>query len=195
MVYYSVSKTSKFNEGSKHSISLLSKDNMPSFNLKSEYILSEELMKGRTLAKLICLLSDEGLSRLTFSKSQIKRCSNLRFWVGKINDFGLDNLSEDERFQLHIDLGDDLPSLILFLQNKYVNCWLKRWKDPSDPLFHPSSPLDGDCLQKAFKIPPGPALGELMRYLAREKACGRFLTKEDALEGARKWTLENSPFL
>ena len=52
--------------------------------------------------------------RLTFSKNEIKRCKNLRFWVHKINNLGLDNLSEDERFQLHIDLEEDLPSLILF---------------------------------------------------------------------------------
>jgi len=50
------------------------------------------------------------LSKLTFSKNEIKRCKNLRFWVHKINNLGLDNLSEDDRFQLHIDLEEDLPS-------------------------------------------------------------------------------------
>ena len=39
------------------------------------------------------------------------------------------------------DLEEDLPSFILFLKDKYVKTWLKRWKDTSDPLFHPSSPL------------------------------------------------------
>ena len=147
------------------------------------------------MAKLVCLLSDEGLSKLTFSKNEIKRCKNLRFWVHKINNLGLDNLSEDERFQLHIDLEEDLPSLILFLKDKYINVWLERWKDPSDPLFHPSSPLNGHLLQKAFNIPPGPSLGELIRHLSKEKAYGRFFTNQEALEVARKWTLENSPFL
>ena len=147
------------------------------------------------LAKLICLLSDEGLSNLTFSKNQIKRCKNLRFWVQKINCFGLDNLSEDDRFQLHLDLEEDLPSLIVFLKDKYINTWLKCWKDPSDPLFHPSSPIDGHSLQKLLKIPPGPSLGSLMKHLAKEKAYGRFFTNQEALETARKWTLENSPFL
>ena len=144
---------------------------------------------------LVFLLSDENLSKLTFSKNEIKRCKNLRFWVRKINNLGLDNLSEDDRFQLHIDLEEDLPSLILFLKDKYSLAWLKRWKDPSDPLFHPSSPLDGYSLQKALGIPPSPFLGELMRYLSKEKAYGRFHTNQEALEVARKWTLENSPFL
>ena len=119
----------------------------------------------------------------------------MRFWVHKINNLGLDNLSEDERFQLHIDLEEDLPSLILFLEDKNANAWLKRWKDPSDPLFHPSSPLNGHLLQKVFRIPPGPLLGELIRHLSKEKAYGRFFTDKEALEVARKLTLENSPFL
>ena len=130
---------------------------------------------------------------MTFSKNQIKRCKNLRFWVHKINK--LDDLSEDERFQLHIDLEEDLPSFILFLKERDSNPWLKRWKDPQDPLFHPSAPFDGHLLQKAFGIPPGPFLGELIRYLSKEKAYGRISTNKEAMEVARKWTLENSPFL
>ena len=170
-------------------------DNIPSIPRERQNIFSGKINAGNTLEKLICLLSDEGLTSLKFSKSQIKRCKILRFWVYKINTFGLDNLSDDERFQLHVDLEDDLPSLILFLEEKYVNTWLKRWRDPSDPLFHPSSPLDGKSLQKALNITPGPSLGELMRHLAKEKAYGRFFTNQEALETARKWTIENYPFL
>ncbi len=170
-------------------------DNNSLIELKRKDNFSEEIISGAPLAKLICLLSDQGLSKLTFSKSQIRRCKNLRFWVHKINNLGLDKLSEDDRFQLHVDLEEDLPSLILFLKDKYINVWLKRWRDPSDPLFHPSCPLDGTSLQKGLNIPPGPLLGELMRHLSKEKAYGRFFTNDEALELARKWTLENSPFL
>jgi len=172
-----------------------SEEKITSITLKRQDILSEKLAIGTSLAKLICLLSDEGLSRLTFSKNQIQRCKSLRFWLQKITNIGLDNLSEDDRFQLHIDLEDDLPSFILFLEKKYINGWLERWRDLSDPLFHPSSPLNGDELQKALKMPPGPSLGELMRHLSKEKAYGRFFTNKEALDAARKWTLENSPFL
>ena len=170
-------------------------DKLPNLELKRKDIISTKLLAGGVLAKLLCLLSDEGLSNLTFSKNEIKRCKNLRFWVHKINNLGLDNFSEDERFQLHVDLEEDLPSLILFLKDEYVNVWLKRWEDPSDPLFHPSSPLNGHSLQKALKIRSGPFLGELMRHLSKEKAYRRFFTNHEALEVARKWTLENSPFL
>ena len=158
-------------------------------------IYSKDLVSGRPLAKLICLLSDEDLLSLTFSKNQIKRCKNLRFWINQINNLGVDGLSEEERFQLHIDLEEDLPSLILFLKDEYANAWLERWKDSSDPLFHPSSPFNGHLLKKTFSVPPGPFLGELIRHLSKEKAYGRFFTDEEALEVARKWTLENSPFL
>ncbi len=155
----------------------------------------KELSIGKPLARLICLLSDQGLEKLTFSKNQIKRCRKLRFWARKINKFGLEDLSEDERFKLHIDLVEDLPSFILFLQENYADEWLKRWKDLSDPLFHPCSPLDGVSLQKALGISPGPLLGGLMTYLAKEKAFGRVLTNEDAFKVARNWTLQNPPFL
>ena len=170
-------------------------DNIPFIELKRKEISSKEPLLGSFLAKLACLINDEGLTRLTFSKNQIKRCKNLRFWVHKIHNMDLDDLSENERFQLHIDLEEDLPSLILFMKDKYTSSWMKRWKDPSDPLFHPSSPVDGHSLQKVFKIPPGPLLGELIRHLSRERAYGRFLTEKEAFEVARKWTLENSPFL
>ena len=169
--------------------------NLPFIELKRKDIHSKQPMLGSFLAKLVFVLSDEGLSKLTFSKNEIKRCKNIRFWVKKINHLGLDNLSEDDRFQLHMDLEEDLPSLILFLKDKYTGIWLKRWKDPSDPLFHPSSPLNGNLLQKAFRIPPGPFLGELIRHLSKEKAYGRIFTDNDALEVARKWKLENAPFL
>ena len=168
-------------------------NNFPYIELERKDISTKNPLFGSFLSKLIFLLSDEGLSRLTFSKNQIKRCKNLRFWVHKINK--LDDLSEDERFQLHIDLEEDLPSFILFLKERDSNPWLKRWKDPHDPLFHPSAPFDGHLLRKAFGIPPGPFLGELIRYLSKEKAYGRISTNKEAMEVARKWTLENSPFL
>ncbi len=166
---------------------------LPSFEIKKQENLSKELLLAKPLAKLISLLSDEGLSRLRFSKNQIKKCKKLRFWVNKTNCLGLENLSEDERFQLHLDLEEDLPSFILFLNQRHKNVWLKRWKDLSDPLFHPSYPLDGHLLQKVFDIPHGPLLGKLMRHLSKERAYGRFFTNQEALEVARKWTLENSP--
>ena len=172
-----------------------SEEKIPYIKLESKDFFSEKPLKVTPLAKLICLISDQGLSRLRFSKSQVQRCKNLRVWAQKITHIGLDNLSEDERFQLHIDLEDDLPSLFLFMDEKHINIWLKRWEDPYDPLFHPSSPLNGYSLQKALKIPPGPSLGELMRYLSKEKAYGRFYTNQEALDAARKWTLENAPFL
>ena len=163
--------------------------------LKRKDISSTEPLLGSSLAKLLCLISDESLSKLTFSKKEIKKCKNLRFWVEKINNSGVDKLSEDERFQLHTDLEEDLPSLILFLKDEHASTWLKRWKDPSDPLFHPSPPLNGNLLMKVFGIPPGPLLGEMIRHLSKEKAYGRICTDNEAFEVARKWTLENYPFL
>tara|TARA_B100000700_G_scaffold176427_1_gene195057 strand:- start:204 stop:1397 length:1194 start_codon:yes stop_codon:yes gene_type:complete len=170
-------------------------DSISYFEKEGKDILSKNLLFGRPLAKLICLLSNEGLLRFTFSKNTIKKCKNLRFWVRKINKVGLGGLSDDERFQLHLDLEEDLLSLMLFLNDEYLNEWLERWKDPSDPLFHPSSPFNGNELQRVLGIAPGPCLGQLMKHLAKKKALGHFFTKEEALQVARKWKLENYPLL
>ena len=87
-------------------------DQISSVEIRRKDVLSEELILGSSLAKLICLLSDEALSRLTFSKNQIKRCKNLRLWVHKINKIGLDNLSEDERGQILFQINVKLKSFI-----------------------------------------------------------------------------------
>ena len=64
-------------------------DNLIYTELKRKDIASKNPLFGGFLAKLIFLLSDEGMSRLTFSKNEIKRCKNLRFWVHKIYNLGL----------------------------------------------------------------------------------------------------------
>ena len=90
--------------------------------LKRKDIASKNPLFGSFLAKLTFLLSDEGLSKLTFSKNEIKRCKNLRFWVHKINNLGLDDLSR---------LFEDHLYLMLFWThfiaiNLFVGAWIVK---------------------------------------------------------------------
>ena len=64
-------------------------DNLSYIELQSKDISSKKPLIGSFLAKLIFLLDDEGLSNLTFSKNEIKRCKNLRFWVNKVNNLDI----------------------------------------------------------------------------------------------------------
>ena len=158
---------------------------------RADLLTDSERRLALPLARLTQLLPDEGLKELRFSRRQLQRCERLRHWIERSSsdqgDPCLEQFSEQERLQLHKDLEQDLPALIVTWPKELQQSWLKRWRDPQDPLFHPRSPLDGDTLQKALSISPGPSLGALIQHLCLERAYGRVSTREQALNAARSW--------
>ncbi len=147
------------------------------------------------LARLTHLLSDEGLKKLRFSRKQCNRCQVLRKWQLRNDGVAFQSLTEVDRLNLHQDLEDDLPALIISLSGIDQMNWLKRWRDLKDPLFHPASPLDGRTLQDNLEISSGPQLGKLMSHLCNERAFGRLLNRDDALTAARYWLKHNNTLL
>ena len=147
----------------------------------------EEQTLALPLARLTGLLSDPGLKSLRFSRRQIQRCSRLRYWQERIGAGDSVTLDETERLRLHQDLEADLPALVLCWPKQRRDEWMQRWRDPKDPLFHPCSPLDGDTLQKALSLQPGPKLGALIQHLTTAHAYGRVSTREQVLDEARRW--------
>ena len=147
------------------------------------------------LARLTYLLSDEGLFQLRFSKRQRQRCEFLRHWQNHNDGKAFANLAEVDRMQLHLDLEKDLPALILQLPLDSQLQWLKRWRNPNDPLFHPSSPVDGHLLQKSLNLPKGRTLGDLLRHLCKERAFGRLHNQEQALHEASHWWKQKQTLL
>ena len=147
----------------------------------------EEQTLALPLARLTGLLSDPGLKSLRFSRRQIQRCSRLRYWQERIGAGDSITLDETERLRLHQDLEADLPALVLCWPKQRRDEWMQRWRDPKDPLFHPCSPLDGDTLQKALSLQPGPKLGALIQHLTTAHAYGRVSTREQVLDEARRW--------
>ncbi|WP_320666534.1 CCA tRNA nucleotidyltransferase [Prochlorococcus sp. MIT 1307] len=155
------------------------------------FLKNKELSVALPLVRLTHLLSDAGLESLRFSKRQQQRCKLLRKWQ-KCNDGNdFETLNEGDRLQLHKDLEEDLPALILQLSAKNQEVWINRWRDFKDPLFHPSSPVDGHTLQDIFDLPQGPKLGALMNHLSHEKAFDRLQTLEETLKEARHWLQHN----
>ena len=158
---------------------------------RADLLTDSERRQALPLARLTQLLPDEGLKELRFSRRQLQRCERLRHWIERSSsdqgDPCLEQFSEQERLQLHKDLEQDLPALIVIWPEELQQSWLKRWRDPQDPLFHPRSPLDGNTLQKALSISPGPSLGALIQHLCLERAYGRVSTREQALNAARSW--------
>ena len=104
-------------------------------------------------------------------------------------------LQERDRYELHLDLKDDLPALILLLPHHLQRTWLRRWRDSDDPLFHPASPVDGSDLQRVLGLTPGPAIGQLLDHLRRERAFQRIDSTTSALAEAQRWCTLNSNLL
>ena len=161
----------------------------------NKFFRKEELEIALPLYLLVDLLSDKGLLNLCFSKKRIKTCGILRKWQRKNDGMSFKSLNESDRYQLHIELEEDLPALILDLSEADQGLWLSRWRDQNDPLFHPSSPLDGLVLQEILDVPEGPFIGELINHLCKEKAFNRLHTREEAVQLARNLWKQKQPFL
>ena len=150
-----------------------------------------ELNSMLPLARLANVLDGPALQQLRSSRKLQKQVVTLRQWqqrLGSADPAGqADALNDNERLQLHRDLEESLPALVLSWPAEPAQRWLKRWRDSSDRLFHPRPAIDGLSLQKALHIQPSPALGELLLHLMREQAFGRLHSHEEALQQARQW--------
>ncbi|MFM7732459.1 MAG: CCA tRNA nucleotidyltransferase, partial [Cyanobium sp.] len=160
-----------------------------------------ETARALPLARLAAVLSGDGLARLQASRRLQHRCRGLRRWWRRLAELapgGLEALAEAERLELQQALEHDLPALLLQLEPEQARAALGRWRDPTDPLFHPHPPLDGRQLQEALDLKAGPELGRLLTFLTRERAFGRLpagdgqgrLTaaeRQTVLQEARRW--------
>ena len=158
-----------------------------------------ELAEALPLARLAWLLDGAAAGRLKGSRRLQQRCATLRQWWAALEHTPLGALPEPERLALHEQLDPDLPALLLSQPAEAARQALARWRDPSDPLFHPRSPLDGRQLQQALAINPGPELGQLLQHLKRERAFGRLeaanspAEEEPVLRCARQWLEQRQP--
>lgn len=153
---------------------------------KPSRLTPEEKALALPLARLIDLLSDEGLANLRGSRRLRQRCERLRSWRERAGR-DPDALPESERLQLHQELEQDLPTLILALPDTHQEDWLRRWRDPQDSLFHPIAPVDGTTLQQEVGIRPGPDLGRLLKHLQQERAFGRINGHDEAIREAQRF--------
>jgi tRNA nucleotidyltransferase (CCA-adding enzyme) len=149
----------------------------------------QERQQALSLLRLTGCLGDRGLRELRFSKRLCQRCARLRHWLGRQDETGLERLAEPERLQLHQELEDDLPALILQLPEPQRTDWLERWRDSNDPLFHPHPPVDGRTLQRELDLSAGPRLGQLLDHLCRERAFGRIHNRDESLAAGRQWLM------
>ena len=164
----------------------------------------EPLTRQLALARLSGVLGVQSVvERLGCSRRQQRQWQRLehwrQVWAASASPLAVRpaaaRLTEDRQLQLHLDLTEDLPALLLVLlaQNRLsleeAKMWLYRWQDPADSLCHPRCPLSGHRLQEALSLSPGPRLGALMAFLRHENAFGRLVSHDEAsiLDSARQW--------
>ena len=142
---------------------------------------------------LVQILDEFSLKNLKFSKSEISKIKLLRKWIRLLKIKTIYELNETERFDLHKELEEILPSFILFLPEKFHGDWLARWRNKDDKLFHPSNLIEVGVLKKYLKIQDGPILGMLINYLSRELAFNRLDNFDEAIYKGKQWIQQNAP--
>ena len=156
--------------------------------------LSEsEREKFMPLFFIVQILDEATFRKLQFSKAEISKTNLLRKWYLIIRERNIYELNELERFNLHQELEDILPSFIFYLPEKFHLDWLNRWRDKDDKLFHPSNLINGEVLKKHLNIKEGPLLGELLNYLSKELAYNRLNNFDEAIYKAKQWIEQNAP--
>ena len=142
---------------------------------------------------LVQILDETSLDELKFSKAEILKAKLLRKWHVFVKMRNVLTLSDVERFDLHYELEDILPSFIFYLPQNLRFDWLNRWRDKDDKLFHPSNLLNGDLIKENLKIKDGPIIGELLQYLSKELAYKRLNNFDEAIYKAKQWIKQNAP--
>ena len=146
------------------------------------------------LARLSASLDGASLKKLRSSRTLEQRVTVLGRWqrrLGQENPAGAaEALAEADRFQLHRELDADLPALLLSWNAGTAEAWMVRWRNPTDPLFHPKPAIDGLSLQRELHVQASPRLGALLLHLMQEQAFGRVKNRSDALQSARQWLLD-----
>ena len=158
-----------------------------------EILTQSEKEKFLPLFYLVQILDQDNFEDFRFSKSEIMNAKLLRKWNNFLTKKEIYKFDEEERFALHKDLEDILPSFIFFLPKKLHLDWLKRWRDKNDKLFHPANLLSGDVIKKHFDVIDGPVLGKLIYYLSKELAYQRLDNFDEAIYKAQQWIKQNAP--
>ncbi len=152
-----------------------------------------EKEKFLPLFYLVQILDEFSLKNLKFSKSEISKIRLLRKWNLLLKVQNIYEFNERERFDLHQELENILPSFILFLPKSFFINWLARWRDKDDKLFHPSNLIKGNVLKKYLKIQDGPILGKVINYLSMELAYNRLNNFDEAIYKGKQWIQQNAP--
>ena len=162
-------------------------------NLNFRNFTKKELESYLPLLYLTEVLEEVAIKKLKFSRFEISSCKAIKKWKKKLVTKPINNFSEWDRFELHSEMENILPTFIFYLPFEYHNDWLTRWRDAGDKLFHPSNLINGNTLKRHLKLNDGPLLGNILNYLSKEYAFDRINNFDEAIYEAERWIQQNAP--
>ncbi len=162
-------------------------------DINFEKLSQTEKNKFLPLFLIVQILDEVSMEQFKFSKAEILKTKLLRKWHLILRKKNISQLNELERFDLHQELENILPSFIFYLPKKLHSEWLNRWRDKDDKLFHPTNLVNGDVIKKHLKIKDGPLMGKLLYYLSKELAYDRLQNFDEAIYKAKLWIEQNAP--
>ncbi len=142
---------------------------------------------------IVQILDDLTLMKLKFGKDEIRKTKLLRKWHLTLRGRKISQLNELDRFNLHQELEEILPSFIFYLPKNLRLDWLNRWRNKDDKLFHPTNLVNGELIKKHLTIDDGPMLGDVLSYLSKELAYNRLNNFDEAIYKAKQWIEQNAP--
>jgi tRNA nucleotidyltransferase (CCA-adding enzyme) len=128
------------------------------------------------------------LTRLRYSRAEIQYIDKLiTLWPVFERLITVPEPPISAQFDLFQQAGQALPGLLaIALVHDYgwpvVAGWLERFTNPHDPVAHALPLVSGQDLMERLHLPPGPQVGQLLRWLALAHAEGRIRTPTAALE-------------
>ena len=147
----------------------------------------------KILFYLVETLEQSSIKKFKFSKTDNLNSIVLRKWKEKLTIKSIEKFNELERFYLHKELEEILPSFIAYLPERLHSDWLNRWRNEKDRLFHPKNFISGESVKKHINIKDGPLLGKLLSHLSIEFAYHRINNFDEAIFKAQQWFEQNAP--
>jgi tRNA nucleotidyltransferase (CCA-adding enzyme) len=142
------------------------------------------------VAKLASLLpsrlekAEERLWELKYSRAEIKAVTAA---LKSLRSLSSPSLTVREQFFLFREVGKVFPAIAVLavadgMEVEAIAPLIDRYLDSSDRVAHPVPLLTGDDLMKAFSLPPGPKVGQLLLDLQLAQAEGQISSPTAALE-------------
>ncbi len=149
------------------------------------------------IAKLAILVNPDPekaeveLMRLKYSNAEIRSTIAVIKGLAKLSEIEITQMSVRQQYFFFQEIGKNFPALAVVavakgISREQINCLIKRYINPDDPVAHPTPLLNGNDLITALKLSKGPIVGQLLTEIKIARAEENIFTKSEAIKLAEK---------